>query len=159
MQAILTTMGALLAWLTPCGSHAQAHEPIAAAAPVARIQDGQRAADDDDDDTAVPACKTTLRLSGVVYQGARAERSFALFHVRPDHAGEVYRAGMWVGSYRIEAVEPRAVLLRGREGECELRLVGDGSVRGRPAASPAARKAAQRAKPRKSEVVVIGQGR
>jgi hypothetical protein len=78
-----------------------------------------------DDDELVPACKTNIRLSGAVYDTARPERSLALFKLATNQRAGVYRAGMWVGSYELVAIEPRGVLLRNADGECWLRLVGD----------------------------------
>lgn len=69
-------------------------------------------------------CKTDLRLSGTVYDDNYPERSFALFQQK-EHAGAIYREGMWVLTYEIVVIEPRGVLLRDEQGECWLRLVGN----------------------------------
>ena len=83
-----------------------------------------------------PICKTELRLSGTVYDENYPERSFALFQLKPNHAGELYREGMWVLTYEVLAIEPRGVLLRDSQGECWLRLIGNPAERAKAAAPP-----------------------
>ena len=123
---------------------------------------------------ALAMCKTEdLRLSGSVYDEERPERSFAVFEIPSSHSSSVYRVGARVGAFELVMVAPRGVMLRGGDGECWLRLVGEPtSVRASSSRARAKAKAKAKAKRRSrkakhkskgkgkkdSHVVVIGSG-
>jgi hypothetical protein len=92
----------------------------------------------------LPMCTTDARLSGAMYDATHPERSFALFKVGASRKGEVYRAGMRIGTFELIAIEPRGVLLRGPEGECWLRLVSSPDRPRRASTPPLKKKRARK---------------
>jgi hypothetical protein len=143
---LVVSVAALLAGAAAAGAQAQS-----------AVLTSTRAPQPADNDELIPVCKTDLRLSGSLYNSTRPKRSFAIFQVRPDRPGELYRAGMRVGAYELVAIEPRGVLLRDAHGECWLRLVGDPVARAhRAAVPPPPAKPRRSPKAKASDVAVIG---
>lgn len=149
-------LGAAFTILYGPGAAAAQTSTVVAVADTSKVASGTNA-EAEEQDNAIPLCKTDLRLSGAVYNATRPERSFALFHVSSGHAGELYRVGMWVGTFEVLAVEPNGVLLRDRAGECRLPILADAGARhARAAPAHAARAPAKHGKPPKSQVFVVG---
>jgi general secretion pathway protein C len=90
-------------------------------------------------------CKTDLRLSGTVYDARHPERSFAMFHVRAERSGEVYRVGERVGAFGLRYVWERTVVLDDGAAGCYLKLAGAPAPAPR-AAKPAKKKPAKKKK-------------
>jgi general secretion pathway protein C len=64
-------------------------------------------------------------LSGTFYNARFPQKSFASFHVRPEHpGGEVYRVGERVGAFAILSVGARTVVLDDGGPGCYLKLAG-----------------------------------
>jgi general secretion pathway protein C len=93
-------------------------------------------------------CQTDVRLSGTMYDARHPERSFAMFHVRAERSGEVYRVGERVAAFAIVSVGERTVVLDDGKSGCYLKLAGA------PAPAPRAPKPAKTKAPKKKEPAV-----
>lgn len=104
---------------------------------------GSAAANDAAIASRIDTCETQIRIGGSVYHEKKPARSWALLYPPASKRGGVYRPGMRIDAYRVVAIEPRGILLQGRDELCWLRLA--------PALdSPPARRPPQPARPKRS---------
>jgi general secretion pathway protein C len=93
-------------------------------------------------------CDTKLRLSAILYDSRRPERSSAVLGLRMPRSATFYRRGARVSEYELVKVHPRGVLLRRDDRACWLRIMPADRRPERAAAHTVKAKPRQRARGR-----------
>lgn len=85
-------------------------------------------------------CETEIRITGALFDAQHPERSQVMLRPAPGQRSGVYRPGMTINQYRLQAIEPRAVLLAQGGETCWLRMVPGVRARAPSAAAPSPEK-------------------
>jgi hypothetical protein len=72
----------------------------------------------------MPACRTSVRLTAVLHDPSRAERSFAIVGLASEQRTRVVRRGTHIAGYELTRIEQSGVVLAAEAGSCSLRLQG-----------------------------------
>lgn len=72
----------------------------------------------------MPTCRSGLRLTAVLHDPGRAERSYAVFGVGSEQRPRVVRRGTRIAGYELASIEQSAVVLSAETGRCSMRLQG-----------------------------------